>query len=632
MKKVFTLFASLLLASSGALAQDKWTDLVVNGDMEGEQNPKWSSFWCHDWRRGITDIDPESGQKYDGDDAENGQFQGFAEIVEDPANPANHCAKVIIRSEAEADEAGNKIKADGKLASWDCQFFVYATETIPEGKEIRMTLKVKGEKAGSFETQAHWAPGDYNHYQLFGNVNYTTEWQTIEVNTTVTASQTQESAGKFFQSVAFNLSTMTDGNVVYFDDVKLEVRDPKGPEEFTYWFNFLRKGTLSDDKIGNYTNFTGRDGETGRDVKARVVNDPVDGEPALNVTSIGFNAKNEVKTEVKDDDGNPVLDENGNPTYDITYQDIYIKENGDTLTVQNGGYGIDDWQTQFFVTIPHKLTTGQKIKVVMSARAEKPATIQSQIHGMPGGYIHWQLLGDLNLTEEWQTFEFEDVEITSEMNGGSTIAFNCNVLKEVNNYYFRFDEFSINEGDVTDEDRIVGSENIFMPVAGKEENAYAKIDLTTAVEALGIDDLVAFANDNTMKIRTEEGYSGTLQATAGAFIDETGNYTEKEEGLILALEEDNIDGTTGTFTITNAGLDWAEGKSVFTKVIFVKNGWYYLFNITFVDQQAYEAALGVNSIAAARPAAGAIYDLTGRKVAKAAKGLYIKDGKKFFAK
>ena len=221
MKKVFTLFASLLLASSGALAQDKWTDLVVNGDMEGEQNPKWSSFWCHDWRRGITDIDPESGQKYDGDDAENGQFQGFAEIVEDPANPANHCAKVIIRSEAEADEAGNKIKADGKLASWDCQFFVYATETIPEGKEIRMTLKVKVEKAGSFETQAHWAPGDYNHYQLFGNVNYTTEWQTIEVNTTVTASQTQESAGKFFQSVAFNLSTMTDGNVVYFDDVKL---------------------------------------------------------------------------------------------------------------------------------------------------------------------------------------------------------------------------------------------------------------------------------------------------------------------------------------------------------------------------------------------------------------------------
>ena len=79
MKKFFTLFVAVLL-SSGAFAQSDWKDLVVNGDMEGAADPLWSSFWCHDYRKDV-EFDPESGQQYDG----GGQFQGFAEIVEDPA-------------------------------------------------------------------------------------------------------------------------------------------------------------------------------------------------------------------------------------------------------------------------------------------------------------------------------------------------------------------------------------------------------------------------------------------------------------------------------------------------------------------------------------------------------------------
>ena len=629
MKKFFTLVAGMLLVASGSFAQEKWKDLVVNGNMEGQQDPKWSSFWCHDWRgEDVPEMDPESNQQVDA----SGQFQGFAMIVEDPANPSNHCAKVIVRSEAEADEAGNKVEANGTLASWDCQFFIYANETIPEGKEVRMTLKVKGEKAGSFETQAHWAPGDYNHYQLFGNVNFTTDWTTVEVTTTVTADQCKEADGKAFQSVAFNLSTTKEGNVVYFDDVKLEVRDPEAPHEFTEWFNFLRKGTLSEDKIGDYTTFTGRDGVTGQDIQARVVNDPVDGEPALNVTSIGFNAQKEVKEAITDEEGNPVLDDEGNPTYDITYQDVYVKENGDTLTIQNGGFGIDDWQTQFFVTIPHKLTTGQKIKIVMSARAEKEATVQTQIHGMPGGYIYWQMLGDLNLTEEWQTFEFEDVEITSDMNGGQTIAFNCNVLKEENNYYFRFDEFSINEADVSDNDRIIGSESIKLPVSSGKDEVFALVDMGNAVEVLGIENLIDFLNANNMKIQTEEGFTYGIQATTGAFIDEAGNSTEEEKGLCFTIYEDGTKDNIANFGIANFDLAWEAGKTLDSKICFAKDGWYYLYNVTFVDQEAYAAYTGINGVNVAGKTAKAVYDLTGRKVIKPAKGLYIMDGKKVILK
>lgn len=624
MKKIFTIMAALLLVSTGAFAQKRWTNLVVNGSMEGEQDPTWSSFWCHDWRRGV-EFDPATGQQYDGGDTEIGQFQGFAEIVEDPANPNNHCARVIIRTEEQADETGNKIKPDGSssLASWDSQFFIYANEVIPSGKLVKMTLKVKGEKAGSFETQAHWAPGDYNHYQLFGNINYTTEWTTVEVEATVSTSHTQEENGKFFQSVAFNLSTMTDGNTVYFDDVRLEVKDQEEAHELEGWFNFLRKGTLSDDKIGDFTNFTGRDGADGRDLPARVVNDPLDGQPALNVTGVYYNATMEVKS----------TDEEGNET--ITVEQICIKENGDTIKNNNGSVinGIDDWATQFFVTIPHKFVTNQHYKVVFSARADKPAQIQSQIHRNPGDYLHYEMLGNFDLTEEWQTFEFEDNTISSSQNGGYTIAFNCNVKKdEIVNYYFRFDEFCANSADVKDEERVLASETIKLPVPAVDKDVNAEVDMTAAVETLSIDNLLAFANDNTMKVKKEEGYTEGLQATTGVFLDENGLYTEEENGIILTLDEDNTVGNKAVFNVANVGVEWAADKTADTKILFEEEGWCYLYNITFVSEEAYSQYLGVSSMSVDKKNSGVIYDLTGRKVAKAGKGLYIMDGKKFISK
>ncbi len=624
MKKIFTIMAALLLVSTGAFAQKRWTNLVVNGSMEGAQDPTWSSFWCHDWRRGV-EFDPATGQQYDGGDTEIGQFQGFAEIVEDPANPNNHCARVIIRTEEQADETGNKIKPDGSssLASWDSQFFIYANEVIPSGKLVKMTLKVKGEKAGSFETQAHWAPGDYNHYQLFGNINYTTEWTTVEVEATVSTSHTQEENGKFFQSVAFNLSTMTDGNTVYFDDVRLEVKDQEEAHELEGWFNFLRKGTLSDDKIGDFTNFTGRDGADGRDLPARVVNDPLDGQPALNVTGVCYNATMEVKS----------TDEEGNET--ITVEQICIKENGDTIKNNNGSVinGIDDWATQFFVTIPHKFVTNQHYKVVFSARADKPAQIQSQIHRNPGDYLHYEMLGNFDLTEEWQTFEFEDNTISSSQNGGYTIAFNCNVKKdEIVNYYFRFDEFCANSADVKDEERVLASETIKLPVPAVDKDVNAEVDMTAAVETLSIDNLLAFANDNTMKVKKEEGYTEGLQATTGVFLDENGLYTEEENGIILTLDEDNTVGNKAVFNVANVGVEWAADKTADTKILFEEEGWCYLYNITFVSEEAYSQYLGVSSMSVDKKNSGVIYDLTGRKVAKAGKGLYIMDGKKFISK
>ena len=617
MKKFFTLFVAVLL-SSGAFAQSDWKDLVVNGNMEGPADPLWSSFWCHDYREGV-EFDSESGQQYDG----GGQFQGFAEIVEDPADPSNHCARVIIRSDEQAIEAGNRVEADGKLASWDCQFFIYATQTIPEGMEVKMTLKVKAEKAGHFETQAHYTPGDYNHYQLFGNLDYGTEWQEIERTVVVDANHTQNANGKYFQSVAFNLSTMTDGNVIYFDDVKLEVREPEPPHELSEWLNIVRDGVKSKDETtfgnGTFTTFTGRDGVPGIDQPARIVTDPLGVEPVLSVSSVAATYMRENK------------DEEGNVT---STTPMYVVREGNLNSGVNVGDSVEltNWQSQFFVSHKHVFHTGQKIKFAIDARADHPTDIETQIHRGPGDYLHYQLFGNLSLTEEWQHFEFEQ-DITAEQNGGSTVAFNLNVYKDADNtYYFKNIEFSCNEADASEEERTIASEDVVLPVAPSKEEAdatHTSVSLKGAKDALLLDDVIGLISDDNMKLQTADGTLSEEFYTpeVGFYLKMDGSANGEAGDFIVEVAEDEENEDAAVFTVYNL-KGYKLSDQVKSRLAFDQKGWLYVMNLTLCNDDEY---LGISNAETAVKN-GAVYDLSGRKVVNPVKGIYIQNGKKFVVK
>lgn len=617
MKKFFTLFVAVLL-SSGAFAQSDWKDLVVNGNMEGAADPLWSSFWCHDYREGV-EFDSESGQQYD----EGGQFQGFAEIVEDPADPSNHCARVIIRSDEQAIEAGNRVEADGKLASWDCQFFIYATQTIPEGMEVKMTLKVKAEKAGHFETQAHYTPGDYNHYQLFGNLDYGTEWQEIERTVVVDANHTQNANGKYFQSVAFNLSTMTDGNVIYFDDVKLEVREPEPPHELSEWLNIVRDGVKSKDETtfgnGTFTTFTGRDGVPGIDQPARIVTDPLGVEPVLSVSSVAATYMRENK------------DEEGNVT---STTPMYVVREGNLNSGVNVGDSVEltNWQSQFFVSHKHVFHTGQKIKFAIDARADHPTDIETQIHRGPGDYLHYQLFGNLSLTEEWQHFEFEQ-DITAEQNGGSTVAFNLNVYKDADNtYYFKNIEFSCNEADASEEERTIASEDVVLPVAPSKEEAdatHTSVSLKGAKDALLLDDVIGLISDDNMKLQTADGTLSEEFYTpeVGFYLKMDGSANGEAGDFIVEVAEDEENEDAAVFTVYNL-KGYKLSDQVKSRLAFDQKGWLYVMNLTLCNDDEY---LGISNAETAVKN-GAVYDLSGRKVVNPVKGIYIQNGKKFVVK
>ena len=592
MKKFFTLFVAALL-SGNVFAQSQWTDYVVNGDFEGDDT---SCFWSHDW-------------------ADDNINQGPIRVVEDPTQPGNHVAIVSTR---------DLFEDEGSLDSWTFQFFVTLPNVvIEEGDELRLTMRIRADKAADSETQAHNTPGDYNYWNMYGNIGFTTEWQTVVKEALIGANQAHsEGGGKEMHTVAFNLYVLKEANNYYFDDVKLEIRKAEAPHELTGWLEMVRNGIDSNDMTqfanGTFTTFTGRDGVPGIDQPARIVNDPLDGQPALEVKSVAASYMKEN------------LDEEGNVQ---STTPMYIVREGNQNADHQVGDSIEltNWQSQFFVTGPHVFRAGQKIRFVIEARAEHPTDIETQIHRGPGDYLHYQLFGNLSLTEEWQRWEFEQ-DVTSEQNGGSTVAFNLNVYKDADNtYYFRNIELSCNDADATLEERTLGSEDIVLPIPAKDQETTVNFDMSNAVSALLVPDFKEFLLESNMKTQMEEGALSEEEVSIGqdgAAIDENGNAVADGGVLSFDVDPDASENNNAVITVANLGKEFTPEESINTSICFVQKGWYYIYNIKFVDNAIY------NNIANITKANenGTIYDLTGRKVINPTKGIYIMNGKKFIQK
>ena len=81
-------------------------------------------------------------------------------------------------------------------------------------------------------------------------------------------------------------------------------------------------------------------------------------------------------------------------------------------------------------------------------------------------------------------------------------------------------------------------------------------------------------------------------------------------------------------TIYNDGESFAD-KKIDTQFRYEFADWFYLFNVSLVPEETYT---GVAELKAQPAKQNAIYDLSGRRVEKAVKGLYIINGKKYLVK
>ena len=162
-----------------------WTNIILNSDMEGDDV---SCF--------------------------------FTKVNQGTPQPS-----VITDGIGKDGSRGIMVEATAKVAqTYDNQFWFRFPEVVPAGTNYKVSFDYRADTDAKASTQAQAEPSDYIHYEMLGDVNFTTDWQTFSKEGTVTAQQAgPNEKGGLFQSIAFNLNELADANNYYFDNIKFEV-------------------------------------------------------------------------------------------------------------------------------------------------------------------------------------------------------------------------------------------------------------------------------------------------------------------------------------------------------------------------------------------------------------------------
>lgn len=188
----------------------EWKNILTNGDAEGEFGEvacaQRKEFGIH------SEAEPDKewireAEIIDDPDATSGQGKVFhtqSQIV----NP------VIMNSDGTAPDASN---------TWQNQFWIVFPRPMLAGEGYKVSFKYKASEAIRVSTQTHRNPGNYLGGG-FGDVNFTTQWQTFESKelTAANSGDLQSIAFQFGEDEAYLKSID-----FYFDDIQVLTMDLK---------------------------------------------------------------------------------------------------------------------------------------------------------------------------------------------------------------------------------------------------------------------------------------------------------------------------------------------------------------------------------------------------------------------
>ena len=102
------------------------------------------------------------------------------------------------------------------------------------------------------------------------------------------------------------------------------------------------------------------------------------------------------------------------------------------------------WDNQFWIESTRAWKAGEQCKIKFRYKASKKVTVATQTHyQQPSSYLVWHAIGDINFTEDWQTFD-QTVTFSDDMAGGWSVAFQLN-QNDKDPIDFYFDDLSWQE-------------------------------------------------------------------------------------------------------------------------------------------------------------------------------------------
>ncbi len=188
----------------------------------------------------------------------------------------------------------------------------------------------------------------------------------------------------------------------------------------------------------------------------------------------------------------------------------------------------------------------------------------------------------------------------------------------------------------------VGKEDVTLVVAGMDP-VYTPVNLQTAADSLGVTDPALFGSAVVKILKTSTQYTDAYYSDIdGWYLGADGYCIDPENeasatapaNLGFEWNYDAIDDFQ-FFTFTYGAVP-ADNEIIRTKVALEYDSKVYIFNISLMNE---ETATGIQAVENNAKAAGNVYDLSGRVVAKdmkslngLANGIYIFNGKKYIVK
>lgn len=307
---------------------------------------------------------------------------------------------------------------------WDWQMFYNLAQALQPGVEYTLKMRVQASEATNVdfwrydgESQTSYGPG----------IPVGESWSDVTINLSPTAFAVK--------TLQFNFGTFAGD--LYFDDLSLTAA---GSDD-----NLIANGTFDDDVLTGWE-------KPGWQAFSFSVGQ-VSAGPATWWSNLVSNSDIE-NNDVSNFDATEIGD--GPKPASIGPAGSGADGVGRSIVVHSGDTPAQEWDTQFFIKVPHVFETGEAFRFSMKIRADKPAGSSSQAHQQPGQYLHYEMIGGPNFTTNWQEYTYSGI-ISPAQSGMSTIALNLAVFKEANTYYFDDIYFEIEESGnkipLTDEEK-----------------------------------------------------------------------------------------------------------------------------------------------------------------------------------
>ena len=323
------------------------------------------------------------------------------------------------------------------------------------------------------------------------------------------------------------------------------------------------------------------------------------------------------------------------------------------IEVKSSGNETNEWDSQFYISMPKRLPSGTKFKITFDYKASATTAVGTQWQNGPSEYVWWNCIGDVNFSTFWKTFEktgtvpqkeetINEEKVYTDITPYS-IAFNLARTAGPITYYFDNFKFEVLDEDVAGLTEAPAVENKAYP----SDPAFTIGSAGYATFSYGYpvvfsDDVEAYA-----AVYNAGGYveltqlAGAAANTAVILKADAGDYTATVKSVAAPAANDLkiSDGTKkgdGSTIYALASKTQGVGFYKVQNNLTIPAGKPYLVIPAAASAPDFLGFDGgttsISELNVKGQADGEFYNLAGQRVAQPTKGLYIVNGKKVVIK